>query len=119
LDKPPLPPITPDPVGSEEVPGTVAEPPTEASSAPEVPVGSGSGGTEQPAAATGSSAERGNSSELTIGKKELHSLMLEMGTAASDEMLVEFLTELDLNGNGEVCWEEFKTWYNLSEKRVR
>jgi len=65
------------------------------------------------------SAAAGNSSELTIGPEDLVVLFDEIGVVADEEKKKEFLNELDSNGNGEICWDEFKSWYNQSEERVR
>ena len=45
--------------------------------------------------------------------------MMPTQVVATEEQHAEFLAELDLNGNGEICWEEFRDWYNKSEDRVR
>lgn len=61
----------------------------------------------------------GHSGEQAIQATDLKTLFLEMEINATDEQVDEVRKELDLNGDGQICWDEFKQWYNSSEDRVR
>lgn len=50
---------------------------------------------------------------------DLRIMFEEMDVHATDEQVDEVRKELDLNGDGVICWDEFKEWYNKSEDRVR
>jgi len=52
-----------------------------------------------------------NSSEVVLKSEDIHRLMSSMGVVLSDKTLGEVMEKADLNGDGVICFEEFKSAY--------
>lgn len=63
--------------------------------------------------------DRLSKGEGNLASLDLKVLFEEIDVNATEEQIADIRKELDTNGDGQICFEEFKTWYNKSEDRVR